>query len=191
MEKKPTLNKEFVENFKKAYLTIFYNICQKWIQDEDSCNNYYQTCVRQVEEFEFMKVVFQPGKQDEDDLVPEAHVLILVDKKVPIKKLEKEAMRKVQKEVNEILLTDYYEFRKATNDKWYREVPKSPTAEQVLDIYSPLKEFKKNCWKLSFRINDDMHGPGSRGWVPKRISEFLGEENEEWYKEVVENIKGE
>lgn len=185
VEKKPTLNKEFIKDFKKAYFKVINDITNERIHDEDSANNYYNTEVKNLEEVGCIKILYQPGKKDSDDLVEEGHFLFFFSN--PIRKVEKDEMKKIMKEAEQILISDYHSMKKDCNGKWYQNY-KSETFDGILDITKPFQEIKKNTWKLSFRPLDDVDGKGSRGWIPKKIQEFLGIFDQEWYDEIVEKI---
>jgi hypothetical protein len=182
------MNSNFLEDFRRCYATAIHNICHTWKCDEDSSNNYYQTRVRQVEPFETLSLIYQPGAVNRDGFVEVGHVLVSVKKGVAVGKAEKSEMRKITSELHKMVLEDYHLLRHAANGRWFCELPDDPNAENILQLITPMKMIKSNIWKFSFRLNSDIDGRGSRGWIPKSVSTSVGLFDELCFENVVETM---
>lgn len=168
-----------LQDFKNAYATILNNICCKWIRDEDSSNDYDNVSVKQCFTFGNIKIIYQPS-QDGDDVI--GHVLMIFSKSIP-----KKEMNKIVGEVNKMLMDDYYELKEKCGGKWYTDYKKEDVFN-ILGLKKDFAEYKTSTWKLSFLTSDYTHSNGRLGWVPKRIQEYLGIFDEEYYNEVAEII---
>ena len=182
VEKKPTYNKQFIEDFEKTYATILNNITNEWRHDQDSANDYENVRTKQVFEIGNIKTIFQPTPSE--DFIEKAHVMIFTPK---INKQDKIQMKNIITKCNDIIFTDYQNMKKDCQNKWFTKY-KNEHIYTILQISKPLEEYKPNMWKLTFEPLNDIHGNGSLGWIPKKIQQFLGCFDEEWYKEVCERI---
>jgi len=176
-------NKEFQQDFEKAYATILNNLTNEWIRNSDSSNDYYATAVRHVKEFGSVKIIYQPTQGE--DGVEKADILLFTPK---INRFDKAEMRKIMAKYDAILVEDYRNMKKDCDGKWFTEYEKED-ANTILQIKKPFAEYKPNMWKMSWRVWDDIHGKGNFGWIPKQIQQFLDCFNESWYEEICEGIK--
>jgi hypothetical protein len=161
--------KVFLENIQLVYTNALINIMSKWVHDDDGANNHYQCQVKQIETYNNIMLIYQPGKQD--DWIEDAFAIITPSKDCEYKITEElwEELTPMIDEVESRFIDSVNQFITKHNG-WIEELP-NPSFDSILNIISPL-HYTKGKLVMKFTIGCYMNIP-SMCWTPVSLIEWM------------------
>ena len=177
--------KQVLLDFKMAYAKAINNICNKWIHDSDYRKDEIKTNVRECEDFGTVRMIYQPGKIDEEkekSWVEKGHVLFIFTNPRSAKDI-----KKVTDSVEKMLLEDYKQAKKDSRNTWLSEYTEE-NFTNIMRLIKPIEFYKPDTWKMTFTPFDDLDGNAKYGWIPKKIQILLGIFDEEKYRHICNYI---
>jgi hypothetical protein len=161
--------KEFLENIQLAYTNALINIISKWVHDDDGANNHYQCQAKQVETYNNVMLIYQPGKQD--DWIEDAFAII-----TPVKDCDYKITEELWKELTPMIDEVESRFVDSVNifitkhNGWIEEV-QNPTFDSIVKIINPL-HYTSEKLIMKFTIGCYMSIP-SMCWTPVSLAEWM------------------
>jgi len=159
--------KEFLEDIQLAYINALINIMSKWVHDDDGANNHYQCQVKQVETYNTIMLIYQPGKQD--DWIEDAFAIITPSNDYKITEELWEELTPMIHEVESRFVDSVNQFITKHNG-WIEELP-NPSFDSILNILTPL-HYTKGKLVMKFTIGCYMNIP-SMCWTPISLTEWM------------------
>lgn len=166
-QKEIKYNEEFIEEFKKVYTTIIYNMCVVHTFHDDSCCYMEGYGSREVySDFKYFTIIYQPTL---DNFIIDIANMMIIIKNHNITASDKKQMKIEKEKLEQILVKDFKEFLQIIDNKWFRPIQEL-NFNNIMEIIEPFKFIKKNTFKIKFK---PFYCGQCGGWNPNKISQLL------------------
>lgn len=146
----PQYNREFLQQFKKVYASIIYDMCNSHTFHDDSACFFESMCQRYTtDRFKYFTYIYQPTFDRCEGTVEVANFIIKI-KNYTLTKEDKNQMKIIQKEVESILIEDFKNIMKITNNTWFHPISEF-CFNDIMEIIKPMEEIGKNKFKIKYK----------------------------------------
>ena len=125
-----------------------------------------------------IKIIYQAGKRVENE-INNAHIIFITPK---MNNSTTDAIYEVIKEVDAVLVRDFKQMMKKTNNDWYRDIDEN-SVSSILDLNTQIYKKNDTQWCYSFTPIDDPQGHLSNGWMPINVKKIYEEPTEKDYQD--------